>query len=76
MKWQALLLLLLGCALCGCEDSQLKRVQQQNVMVQAEIKQCQTAVKAIEHERSRLADLLEKEKALQAEIKSLQAKKH
>jgi len=64
-------LLLLACLACGCENQKLIRIQQQNVMVQAEIKQCLTATKALEHEKGRLATLRQQEKALQKEIQSL-----
>lgn len=74
MRWMGLILF--GCLVCGCENKKLADLQDRNVVAQAEIKQCQTAMKALDHERGRLAELLEKEKALQAEIESLKTKKH
>ena len=69
-------LILIGCLVCGCENQKLTNLHDQNILVQSEIKQCETAMKALDHERGRLDEVLETEKALQAEIKSLKTKKH
>lgn len=70
-KWILLALLLL----CGCDNPKLNEIEADTGMVEAEIRQCHLAIKAIDNEKAKLAEQLAKEKALQAEIAALKAKK-